>query len=156
MAVENWIDKICDLMSVSDGAGGHVRSYHVYDKSEFPESLSQFPCAITYIVGYTPLYSAGGPLKGIYRGRTELHLTDSVDKSKMPGLMLYLARLRNVCSGAMQLGGLVDHFILVAEPSAIVGPSVLQYGSEEPHLGYIVNWQVKADEAGETGYTIAL
>lgn len=157
MSIENWIDAICKLMSVSDGAGGQVRSYHVYDRAEFPASLSQFPCAISLIQGVDFQYSLGGPLKGIYRGKTEFYLTNGMDMADLPGVMLYPARVRNACAGALQLGGLVDHFLLIAEPRMIVGPIGLKFNVEDPpRWGYTVNWEVKADEASDAGYTIAI
>jgi len=154
MGIEVWIDRITRLWEISDGNGGKVRSFRVYERDEFPESISQFPCAITYITRYVPEYSLGGPLKGHYTGRTEFHLTASVAKNKMPWLMLFLARIRNAAAGHMSLGGTVDHFLLAEE--AIQGPVQLTYGNEEPHLGFVVNWTVKADEAGEVGYQPAI
>lgn len=157
MSIENWIDAICKLMSVSDGARGNVLSYHVYDKAEFPASLSQFPCAVTLIQGVDFQYSLGGPKKGIYKGKTEFYLTAGLNMADLPNVMLYPARIRNACAGAMQLGGLVDHFILTTDPRQIVGPIGLRYNAEDPpRWGYTVNWEVKADEAGDAGYTIAI
>ena len=157
MSIEAWIDAICKLMSVSDGAGGHVLSYHVYDRAEFPAALTVFPCAVTLIQGVDFQYSMGGPLKGIYKGKTEFYLTAGLSMADLPNVMLYPARIRNACAGAMQLGGLVDHFILVFEPRQIVGPIGLKFNSEDPpRWGYTVNWEVKADEASDTDYSIAI
>lgn len=156
MSVESWIDALAKRWEISDGKGGTVRSYRVYEKDEFPESISlEKPCVITYITGYDPQYSAGGPLKGLYRGTSEFHLVSNVNKANLPKLMLYLARIRNAAAGSIQLGGLVDHFLLVGDPP-IRGPVSLQYGSEEPHHGIVVTWEVKADEASDTGYTVAI
>jgi len=157
MSIENWIDKVAQVMAVSDGAGGTVRSYHVYDRAEFPGSLNQFPCAVSLIQGVDFLYSLGGPLKGIYRGRTEFYLTAGMDMSDLPKVMLYLARIRNACAGSMQLGGTVDHFLLVSDPRQIVGPIGLRFNpDDQPRWGFTVNWEIKADEAADTDYSPAL
>ena len=157
MAVEAWIDKIAALMGVSDGRGSQVRSYRAYDKAEFPEAITVWPCAITYVVGYRPEYASGGVVKGHYRGRTEFHLFPNVAKSNIPALMLYFRRIRNAMSGAYQLGALVNDFRLAdGEPWPIKGPVTLQYGSEDPHYGITVEWQIKAEESADEGYTFAI
>ncbi len=157
MAVEAWIDSIAALMAVSDGRGSQVRSYHAYDRAEFPEAITAYPCAITYVVGYRPEYASGGVVKGHYRGRTEFHLYPNVAKSNIPGLMLYFRRIRNAMSGAYQLAGLVDDFRLAdGEPWPIRGPVTLQYGSEVEHHCIIVEWEVKAEESTDEGYIFAI
>ena len=46
MAVENWIDEIVALAgTISDGKQ-HVRSYSVFARDEFPESITEYPCAM--------------------------------------------------------------------------------------------------------------
>lgn len=157
MALESWIDKIAELMAVSDGRNGTVLSYRCYDKAQMPEALSQFPCAITYVTGarLATGMSTGGPLKMLYRGVTEFHLTANTDKSQLPYCMLFFGRIRNAVASHLQLSGLVDDFRLQSDNS-IVGPATLQYGAEDPHFGLVVNWEVKADETSDTGYSPAI
>ena len=145
MSVENWIDTLCEIWEISDGKGGTVRSYKVYEKNEFPESL-QAPCVITYTQGNHMQISAGGG-QSIWQGVTEFHLTGNVDKSNFPDVMLFFARIRVVAAANLKLGGLVDHFRLRPDTTPNVqGPVVLTYGSEEPHHGIVVYWEVKEGE----------
>lgn len=155
MAIEAWIDAISRLFEISDGRGGTVKSYRVYEKDEFPGSLNQFPCAITYVVTWRPAsgLGVGTPMKVLYGGVTEFHLTDGVDKSKIPSLLLYYARIRNAVTANLQLGGLVDDFRFATDRTAIQGPAELQYGNEAKHLGFVVNWEVKVDESHDAGYS---
>jgi hypothetical protein len=153
MAVEQWIDAIAKLWdAVSDGRGGNVTSYRAYERDNFPEALADFPCAITYVTEVENIYSTGGPLIDLWRGVTEFHLFPGVDKRDLPQLMRYFARIRNAASGSITLGGLVSHFLLRVSNSggpSIVGPVVLQYGSEQPHHGLLVYWEVKETVSGD-------
>ncbi len=145
MAVENWLDEITKIWDgVSDGRGGYVKSYRVYEKAEFPEAINVFPCAITYTKDMTPVYSAGGVQVELWNGITEFHLSPDVDKSRFPGLMLYFARIRAAAAADLQLSGKVAHFLIRTEGGpGIEGPVVLQYGSEAPHHALMVYWKVK-------------
>jgi hypothetical protein len=158
MAVEQWIDEICNLWGeVSNGRGGLVRSYHVFDKDEFPEAISVFPCALTYTVEVDNQYSFGGPLIDYWRGVTEFHLFPNVDKRNYPQIMRYFARIRNIAAGHMKLNSKVEHFLLRNEHdggASIIGPVVLQYGTENPHHGLIVSWTVKENVSGD--FTVAI
>lgn len=149
MSAPDWIDAVCALWEISDGAGGTVRSYRVYEKAEFPEAINVYPCAITYITDVRYEYSLRGVLKAYWNGRTEFHLFPGVDKSKYPDVMRYYARIVTAAAAALQLGARLDHFMLRRDEPSITGPVVLQYGSEEPHMGLMVNWEAKEDLAGE-------
>ena len=157
MSIENWIDQICKVWgTVGNGQGGHVRSYLVYEKEEFPEAITVYPCAITYTTNVIDQYSVGGPLIDHWKGVTEFHLFPSADKRNFPAIMLYFSRIRNAAAANMQLGGRVAFFQLRQgdEPS-IEGPVVLRYGGEDPHHGLIVHWICKQSVSGETGYVPA-
>lgn len=143
MGAEKWIDAITKLWAtVNDGKGRKVRSYSVFERDEFPEALSEFPCAITYIQRLPVVqYSAGGPAVVVYRGVSEFHLTQTVNKKYMPYVIRFYERIINAAASKVTLGGLVSHFVLTdADPLV---PGVLVYGSEEPHFGIVVNWIVK-------------
>lgn len=145
MSVENWIDAVCKLWEVSNGKGGTVRSFRVYEKNEFPESISEAPCALTYTHEVISYYSAGNAYE-LWNGVTEFHLTDGVAKDKFPEIMLYFARIRNAAAASLKLGGLVENFRLRTPETggaSIQGPVQLQYGSESPHHGLLVYWRVK-------------
>jgi hypothetical protein len=146
VAVSDWIDTLSAVWEISDGKGGTVYSYKVYEKNEFPEAIKNMPCAITYTQGVTMQIQASGG-KSIWQGVTEFHLAEGVDKSHFPDIMLYFARIRTALASNMKLGGLVDHFKVRPDVTpSVQGPVVLQYGSEEPHHGIIVYWEVKEDQ----------
>lgn len=153
MSVVDWIDKLAALWEVDDGQGGTVKSFRVYEKSEFPEALPPSTiCALTFTTGVSNEYSVGGPLIDHWTGITEFHFPWGVDKSHFPAIMLFFARLRNAAAGDIQLGGTVHNFVLrrtaTGGPS-IEGPVVLQWGSEEPHHALVVHWTVKEDVTGD-------
>jgi hypothetical protein len=150
LAIESWIDEIAKLAGeVEDGRGGHVRSYSVFERAEFPESLSLFPCALTYATEVTCQVSEGLCID-LWKGTTEFHLFPDVAKNHYPEIMLYFARIRNAFALHRKLAGKVAYCQLVTEEGpSIQGPVVLQYGSEEPHLGLIARWVVKENVTGK-------
>ena len=150
MAAEDWIDAVADVFAIAGHNGQRVKSYHVYDKAEFPEAITVWPCALTFTVSCLPEYSLGGPLIDHWWGVTELHLFDDISRGRYPELMLYFARIRNAMASSMTLGGRVKHFSPRSDlRDPLRGPVVLQYGSDNPHLGIIAQWEVKDDEGGK-------
>jgi hypothetical protein len=146
VAVNDWIDALCALWEISDGKGGQVYSYRVYEKAEFPEAITKTPCALTYTTGVQMEIQAGDG-RSYWKGMTEFHLMDNVDKQHFPQLMLYFARIRAAMASSHTLGGLVSHF--KPDPDVaphVQGPVVLQYGSDDPHHGIVVFWEVKENE----------
>jgi hypothetical protein len=143
MALEDWIDALCAIWEISDGKGGQVRSYRVFEKSEFPEAITDTPCAITYTTGVIMQITASGG-HGIWRGVTEFHLSEGINKSRFPEYIRYFARIRAAMAANMKLGGLVDHLRVNSDVTpSVQGPVVLVYGSEQPHHGIVVYWEVK-------------
>lgn len=150
MAVEDWIDEIADLAgTVDDGRGGKVRSYRVFAKAEFPESLSDYPCALTYTAEVRPDYSLSGPCTDLWYGMTEFHLFPNVAKSNYPALMRYFARIKAAFALHMTLNGKVAYVQLRTDEPGLQGPVTLQYGEEAQHLGIVARWVVKEDTTGE-------
>jgi hypothetical protein len=152
MAVEDWIDTLCAIWEITDGQGGQIRSYRVYEKNEFPESISEVPCAITYTQGVgLQIMASGG--HSMWQGATEFHLTKNVNKANYPPMMKHFANIRAAMAANMKLGGLVDHLraSTVVTPN-VQGPLILQYGTEDPHYGIVVYWEVKE---GETDVVMA-
>lgn len=143
MAIESWIDTLARIWEIEDGRGGLVKSYQVATIDEFPESLSTFPCAITYPVGLHPEYSAGMGAIDIWRGKTEFHLFPDTKKSNLGLILPYFERIKIAAAGHFSLGGLVSHFIIAQGGDGIQGPLTLQYGEEAMHHGLVVNWEVK-------------
>ena len=151
MAVENWIDDIVDVFgSVAGHAGKTVRAYYVYRKSEFPDAIATFPCALTFTESVRNDYSSGGPLIDHWVGLTELHLFPDLSRAHYPEVMLYFRRIRNAITGHMTLGGKVEHFMLRSDmPYPVRGPVKLKYGEEAEHLGIVVQWEVKDNVSSE-------
>ncbi len=148
MSVESWIDEIAALAgTIDNGKGKKVRSYSVFKKAEFPESLTEFPCAITYPVSVTCHISESGSWE-IWQGSTEFHLSAGVSKKTFPELLRFYAKIRNAFALHRTLGGKVGYCSLAEEPS-IQGPLVMQYGTENPHLGMIARWVVKENISGD-------
>lgn len=147
--IEQWIDSLCKVWgTVDNGRGGLVRSYLVFEKAEFPESLSEYPCAITYPEGVSNEYGNGASID-IWRGKTEFHLIGDSQKSSLPYVIRFFARIRNAAAQNYKLGGKVDYMLLRAEDLSIQGPITLAYGSEEPHWGLVVYWTVKENVSNE-------
>lgn len=149
MAVEQWIDEICKLAGeVPDGRGRRVLSYSVFGKTNFPEGLTKFPCAITYTTQVVSEYSLGGPCIDLWQGVTEFHLSEGSAKSEYPQVMRYFAQIRAAFAAHMTLGGKVAYCKLRDDEPSLQGPVVLQYGTEQPHHGIIARWVVKENVTG--------
>jgi len=151
MAVENWIDSIAKLWgSVEDGTGKTVHSYSVFERGEFPEAISVFPCAITYVTRIpTVQYSMSGPAVVIWRGVTEFHLVPNIDKTQIPYVIRFYDRIIRAAASSVTLGGKVSHFLLAPEDP--LQPGALVYGNEAPHFGVVVNWIVKENPTISVG-----
>jgi hypothetical protein len=142
MAVTDWIDEIAKAWgTIDDGKGGKVRSYRVFEKAEFPESISIFPSAITYITDIPFCnYSAGGPNEVRYNGQSEFHLYPNVSKGNYPSMMLVYQRIFEAAAAHITLQGKVSEFILTKQNP--IKPGVIRFGTEAEHLGMIVSWTV--------------
>lgn len=151
MAVEHWIDEITALAgTVKTSRGGFVHSYSVYKRADFPEALTDYPCALTYVKGVRSVYSLGGPCLDIWSGVTEFHLYENTNKQNLPQVMKYFARIRNAFAAHMNLSGKVGYCLLdQGDDEESLQLVTLQYGSEEPHLGIIARWTVKENVTGD-------
>lgn len=152
MALEDWIDELCAIWEIDDGKGSQVRSYRVYNKNEFPEAITDVPCAISFTEGaQMEIQASGGTTR--WFGVTEFHLSLNVDKSEYPDYIGYFSRIRAAAAAKTKLGGLVSEFALRPDirPN-VVGLVPLRYGSEEPHHGIVVYWTVKENETDIVGY----
>jgi len=152
MAVENWIDEVARLAgNVKAHNKGNVRSYLVFAKSEIPETITEYPCAITYVQGLRAQYSQGGVCIDLLDGQTEFHLFPDTKKTNYPELARYFGKIRAAWAANMSLGGRVDHCVLKPDQSLEI--VTLSYGSEEEHHGILVHWEVKENVTGE--FTVA-
>lgn len=142
--IEDWIDALAKVWEISDGAGGLVRSFRLFERAEFPEALSEFPCALSYPTEVE--IGIASPQMDIWTGITEFHLYPNTAKSNLPGLMRYYHRIKEAVAANLSLGGRVAEFWLSTEGPSIQGPMDLQYGDEAPHHGLLVYWKVKAPD----------
>lgn len=146
--IENWIDEIAKLAgTVPTSASGksYVRSYWAFKKSEFPESLTEFPAAITYVQGLRYQASNSGPNLCFWRGVTEFHISPGTGKQDYPLVLPYFGRILEAFLSARTLGGLVETFGLLANDNGeAITAGVLDYGADGvKHLGLVAYWVVK-------------
>lgn len=152
MAVENWIDEVARLAGgIKAHNKGQVKAYLVFERAEIPETISEFPCAITYVQGLRAQYSMGGPCIDLWDGVTEFHLFPDIKKANLPEMVRYFGKIRTAWAGNMSLGGRVDHCVLKAENSIEMVQMV--YGTEAEHHGLKVYWEVKENVTGD--FTVA-
>lgn len=143
MAIESWIDALAKRWEITDHRGKTLKSYRLFEKAEWPEALNEWPCALTFPIELVSTYTAGGPNVDLWKGRTEIHMFPDVGKHHYPDIVKTIARLRDAAAGQITLGGLVSYFLLATDEASILAPVVMVYGTEDPHLGIIVNWRVK-------------
>lgn len=152
--IEDWVDEVCRLAgTVAAGGKGTVRSYFCFKKTDFPETLTEFPCAITYVQSMRlEGGSDSGPTICFWRGVTEFHICPSTGKQFIPEVLPYYGRIIEAFLAERTLGGLVTEFGLIKndEGEAIVAGN-LDYGGGEPgvkHLGLVAYWRVKEKVTG--------
>ena len=147
--ITTWIDAVQDVWRGITGNGfTNMTAPYLIKRAEFPSSidpakLANEPIALTIVNNTKFVYSAGGPNEGFYLGLTEFHVAPSVDKSLLPDLFQFPGLIAQAAASHLQLGGLVNHFVLQDRDDQIDGPIPLQYGDEAWHWGFIVYWEVK-------------
>lgn len=142
--IENWIDALCRVWEVPNGMNGTVKSYRLFEQAELPESLSEYPCAITYPLQARMVY--GETAYTIWTGVTEFHLEPTVSKQNIPEILRYFSRIHAAAAANVTLGGLVSYFTLDQEQS-IQGPLAMDYGDQAPGMGLMVKWIVKTNDS---------
>jgi hypothetical protein len=149
--IENWIDKLAENCGkVYAGQGRSILSYKLFGNTELPESLSVFPCCLTFPGPLRSSYSASGVCTNIWQGTTEFHLTSDLNRKKLPEVVLFYKRIRDQFAVDMSLGGSVAYCILDPEGESISEPTAMRWGGENEHFGLIVHWVVKEVETGIT------
>ncbi len=153
--IENWVDELCKIWeTINVGVNGTVKAPRLVERAEFPASidpstLETSPVALTIPGSMAPEYSSGGPLIGFWTGVTEFHVCTNLDHSKLPSLLLWYGKIFRAAASHVKLNGTVELFLINNDDRGIVGPVALQYGDEDPHWGFLVNWRVKEHLEGE-------
>jgi hypothetical protein len=140
--VEDWIDTMTRVWEISDGKGGQVRSYRIFEREEFPEEVQlDVPTALTFVENLDVEISQGGPGIIMWHGTTTFHVTPDMSRARLPNVLRYIQRILTAQAANMKLSGLVDYFALESTDS--IGIVAMQYGNEARHLGLEVKWMVK-------------
>lgn len=142
--LEEWIDLVAKKVGqVGDGKGGFVRSYMLFEKNEFPESLTVFPCVLTYTEDVVMTCPDSGPNVDVWRGISEFHIVPGTKKSDFPTILGFFSRIRAVFATDRTLGGKVQFCKLSIEGPSIEGPIVFNPNTEVATQGLIAHWTVR-------------
>lgn len=140
--VEVWIDTLAKVWEISDGKGGTVKSYRVFERDELPEDVPlDKATALSYIDDADVDYSKGGPCTVLWKGTTEFNLAPDLSKKHIPRILRYFKRIVVAAAANMKLSGKVSYFKLVPQNS--ISLEALAYGQQAQHLGLVVRWTVK-------------
>jgi hypothetical protein len=139
--LDKWIDAVSKAFELEDGQGGRITSYRVFEKNEFPETL-EIPCAVTYVPEVGIVYTAGAITSLVWSGETEVHVTNGLERVRLPEVMRYFKRILEAFQVNITLGGLVEYFEL-PENEKSIRMTRLQYGSGAEHYGLTVLWEVR-------------
>jgi len=153
--IEDWIDTLCGVWAIDLDGFKTVKSYNLIADANFPTSidpaeLERNPIALTIPGSAQPIYSKGDKHVTWY-GVTEFHVAPDIEKSRIPGLMPWYGRILRAAATKVQLSGTsaaISNFVIVDRLDGIQGPMSLQYGAEDEHWGFIVNWMVEETFAG--------
>lgn len=154
--IENWIDRVVQLWQIGYGKET-LLSFGGYEKNDFPETLPNKPCVISYVAGVKTTYGSGGQTIMIWHGISEFHLTTSPSKAQVPFVQSFYKRILTAAMGSMKLGNNddgIEHFIILPDEYAMQASWSMQYGNEEPHMGLIVHWEVKENCSGQFTFTL--
>lgn len=148
--VKYWFNTLCKLWSeITDDKGKAVVSYTM---EKIPERVTVFPCAISFLVGSIDASnSLGGPAMVTYNGKTEFHLTGSLQRNLLPYVMSFPDKIIAKAASSITLGGKVISFKL-GNPGSI-RPVQLVWGGEDEHYGLEVPWTVIENQSGK--YTVS-
>ncbi|RPH74773.1 hypothetical protein EHM76_02950 [bacterium] len=124
-----------------------VRSYKLIEKAEFPSAinpvdLDTHPIALTIPAAVQPMYAMGRKHLTWF-GVTEFHVAPDLDRGRMPSLVHWFSLILRAAAANVQLGGIVENFVIVDRPDGIEGPLALKYGDEAAHWGFTVKWMVE-------------
>ena len=144
--IEEWIDKLCDVWAFETENMKTVRSFRLIGEPKIPSALTpanDYPCAVTIPSDV----QTGTDGVNIYSGITNFFVTPNKDMAHIPSMMKWYRLIHDAWLNAgLTLGGApsVEHFGLVADRPAIVGPIELNYSEgSSPCWGFSVEWIVK-------------
>lgn len=148
MSIDTVLGSVAAIFALDDGRGGTLRSVHMFSQN-LPEAVSEedVPIAMSFVEGFTPQISRGGPQRDHWIGWTEFYLTKNLDKTGLLYVAGFAARIRNAVAANQKLGSTVDLFSLMDMDKAIEIPAVLAYGSQALHYGVVVHWRVIENSA---------
>lgn len=154
MAVTDWIDEVAKAAGgVKAYPKGYVKSFWCFKRTEFPEAITEFPSAISYVQNMR-LVTGGesGPTLYLWRGVTEFHILPGTSKAGLPEVMRYYDRIVRAFLLHRTLGGKVASFSLLTEGDGeAITAGNLTYGTGETavtHLGLVAYWKVKEVVSG--------
>jgi hypothetical protein len=139
--VEDWIDALVAVTGKVEIKGKRFKTFPMFKNEGYPESLTTFPSAISYVPNVKPHYSAGGPCYLMAYGTTEFHVAGNLNKSNYPMMMQLFGKIMTVFAADTTLGGKVAYVLLLEEPG--IQAVSLTYGAEAEHHGLVVPWVVK-------------
>jgi len=145
--IESWIDTLCKVWEFSAPGFDAVRSHRLIEKSDFPSAinpvdLDRNPVALTIPAAVQPMYSKGRKHLTWF-GVTEFHVAPNLDRGRLPSLIPWYGLILRAAAANVQLGGIVENFVIVDRPDGIEGPLALKYGDEAAHWGFTVKWMVE-------------
>jgi hypothetical protein len=141
--IDDWVDALSKVWEVDDGRGGTVKSYRLFERDEFPETVPlDHATALTFVDSVDFEYSQGGPVIAVWRGTVEYNLAPDLDRKRIPYVLRFFERIMRAAAGNMTLGGKVNYFVLDASGSLEM--AILKYGNAgAEHLGIVAKWIVK-------------
>jgi hypothetical protein len=153
--LESWMDKVCDVMAVTDVRGVPVQSFKVFTRNELPEAITpeMIPCAVNYVQNCQPQYSSGGPTLLFWDGQTEFHLTQDVAPANIPYVLSFFEKVITAAAAEMTLDGTVELFLVRNDAQALTFATYRNSQGQDDHQGIIVRWQVKQNISGQLTVT---
>lgn len=150
--IQSWMDKLCDVMSVTDQHGKQVTSFHVFDRNELPNAITpeMTPCAVSYVTDIELQYSVGGPTLLFFQGQTEFHMTNDVKPANVGYCMSLFEPIVRACAGNMRLSSTVEHFLIQQNNGqALQFMTYRNPDGRDDHQGVVVRWMVKQNISGD-------
>jgi hypothetical protein len=144
MALENWIDTLCDAWVFDAENLKTVKSFRLISGTTMPAAITpanDYPCAVTIPFGM----QTGVDGVDIYKGITQFYVAPNKDMNHIPAMMKWFRLIKDAWLNAgLTLGGTVEYFIIAPDENAVSGPISLQYSEgSSPCWGFTVEWIVK-------------
>ena len=103
--LEHWIDEIPKMLSEIVGHEHRmVRAYRLVGVREVPDELSEYPCALTIPQAQANIYNQSHS-EDFTSGIIELHLFEDMKNSRLPDVVPYFGKVRDVFASHLTLGG---------------------------------------------------